>query len=695
MEIALINHIQKPPRGATVSSPLPLAVAALVLGLVQTAQAQEPKPARLGVESFRDNAAVEMTLAWRFHPGDDASFAEPAFDDATWVPCDPIRLVPVKPGPAWAGRGWFRRHLVVDPRLHRTPLVFRIAAPGLAELFVDGQPVLRSGIAGVAGSTGGETSRGAWQALDLADRANHVLAVRYELEPERLQVSPAGFRLTIEVAGAEERRLAGDRRRMIAAIAFMAISGSLALLHLGLFWAYPRARENLFHALWMAAFAAIVLCDTLGRELTSEAARSIAGRLSIPSVLAGLLFVLLTYYAVRTDPFPKVWRGFATAAVALAALAFAMPGTVAAWTWYGYFAAVTVEVARVERSGRIVHREGHRILLWALIVQFAAVAYLVLANFGVVPAMLGANTYLIVLLPLAVGMSIFLARSFARTNLDLERRLVEVGLLSEQVLAQERTAHAQELRQKLLAAEHARTEAEVEAARALQLSMLPSSLPSVFGLDVAATMETASEVGGDYYDFRIDPDGSLVVAFGDATGHGVAAGIVVTAVKALFAGQSGDVPLAVLVAECNRVLRSMNLRPLHMCLALARITPRAITLCSAAMPPALLCRARTGEVEELGAGGLPLGSQLKAAWQERGAPLSPGDTLLFASDGLFELQDATGAAFGFERAAQLLREAVDLPAAAVAERLNAAAAAWRGDRDLGDDLTFVVIRVSE
>jgi len=307
---------------------------------------------------------------------------------------------------------------------------------------------------------------------------------------------------------------------------------------------------------------------------------------------------------------------------------------------------------------------------------------------------LGSSTYLIIPLPLAVGMSIFLARSFARTNVDLERRLAEVESLSEQVLAQERIAHAQEMRQRLLEAEHARAEAEIEAARSLQLSMLPADVPAAPGLDVAAAMLTASEVGGDYYDFRIDPDGALVVALGDATGHGVAAGIMVTAVKALFASRTGAVSPLATVAECNRVLRSMNLRPLHMCLTVARVTPRSVTVCSAAMPPALIHRDASRAVEELGAGGLPLGSHLDGAWEERGAALAPGDTLLFASDGLVELQDPAGAALGFEGAARALRAAAGVPAAEVVSRLSAAAAAWRGDRPQADDLTFVVVRVA-
>ena len=669
--------------------------AAFVLGAACLAAGQEPKPARLGPASFRNDATVEMTLAWRFQPGDDPAFAEPALDDTGWTLLEPLRLASVPPGRAWPGQGWFRRHVVIDAKLLGVPLVARIEAPGAAEVFLDGVMLMRSGAATPGAATGVAANAGMWQAVTFAGRPDHVLAVRYAYRPPPSGAAgEPGFRLAIETVGASARRAAAERRDLIMGIAFIAIPASLALLHLALFWAYPKARENLFYALWMSAFAGVVTGNTLARELASETGRELAARITIPLVLGAIFSVLLTYYAVRTRPFPRVWRAFAAVGAALAVVAFLMPGAVASWTWYLYFAAVAVEIIRVERSGRTVPREGFRILLWAYIVQFVAVGLLILSNFNLVPDVLGSNMYLIVLLPLAVGMSIFLARSFARTNLDLERRLVEVQNLSEQVLAQERAAHAQELRQRLLEVEHARTEAEIEAARSLQLSMLPSALPAVPGLEVAAAMLTASEVGGDYYDFRIEPDGGLVVAFGDATGHGVAAGIMVTAVKALFASQADGASLPDMIVECHRVLRSMNLRPLHMCLTLARITPNSVAVCSAAMPPVLIRRASTGSIEELGDGGLPLGSHLGAAWEERSAALGPGDTLLFASDGFGELQTPEGAVLGYEGVASALRESGGGPPAEVVERLSAAATAWRGGRDQADDLTLVVVRVA-
>ena len=96
-----------------------------------------------------------------------------------------------------------------------------------------------------------------------------------------------------------------------------------------------------------------------------------------------------------------------------------------------------------------------------------------------------------------------------------------------------------ELRAKVAEEENARKSNELEEARRLQLSLLPEKLPELPNLEIAVYMNTATEVGGDYYDFNISADGTLNIALGDATGHGMQAGTVVTLMKGLFSADSG------------------------------------------------------------------------------------------------------------------------------------------------------------
>jgi serine phosphatase RsbU (regulator of sigma subunit) len=674
---------------------LPFRVAAagfLSIVAVGVALGQEPKPAEATAAALGDSNSIALTLAWRFHPGDDPGWADPTFDDTGWELVDP-RMPPGNlPREGWPGVGWFRRHLRIEPALWGKPLTLRLTQAGLAEAYLDGALVYHVG-AFVAGATpAGSPSRSEPWTVVFSARPDHVLAVRYShaaVTTSRQVGTGIGF--TLALGGANTA--SAEWRETALRAALFTVPVFLALLHLAFYWFNPKTRENLFFSACMAVLALMVFRDFEIARTAVPSQVDLLNRLAAPGPIALILFGLLTYYAVRTRPFPRTWIAFTAAAAVLIPACFLAPETFSP-SWYFYFGAMVAEIARVEVKGKPVKREGVAILLVGMTVQAVFVVLQLLINFDLVPP-IGGNrgVYVFGMLAFAVGMSLFLAYSFARTSFHLERRLTEVQTLSGQLLEQERTAHARELEKRLLEAENARKGKELEAGRALQLSMLPLSVPSVVGLDIAAAMTTASEVGGDYYDFRLSPNGSLVIAVGDATGHGVAAGIMVTAVKAVLATVGGEASLPTMLSECDRVLRGMNVRPLHMCLTVARLTPRSVAFCSAAMPPLLLCRAATGEVEELGVGGLPLGGRLSPGYQEQNASLAPGDTLLFATDGFHELQDPAGNALGFEGAKRALRSAGGAPASEVVARLTAAVASWRGEREQADDITFVVVRV--
>lgn len=528
-------------------------------------------------------------------------------------------------------------------------------------------------------------------------RSDHVLAVRHSLplSASHARRGNLGFLLTMERTDAIALQVAGAQRWVARLAVFTTVPAFLALFHLALFLSYPKARENLFYALTMAASAGVVVSDVGLGHAASELWSALAPRFVMSSILATIFFSLLTFYAVRTRAFPRTWLAFSVVGVALIVLTWAVPDPRRfSWIWSVYFGLMIVEIIRVEATGGTVAREGVQVLLGGFVILGTVILLQVLIDFHLIPSYGVRGVYVFGLLAFEMAMSLFLAQTFARTNLHLERRLAEVHALSEQVLAQERAAHEQELGRLLLEAENSRKTAEIEAARTLQLSMLPAALPAVEGLETAAAMVTASEVGGDYYDFRLAGDGSLVVAFGDAAGHGVAAGIMVTAIKALFSTLGGGESLSAVLAECDRVLREMYVKPLHMCLTLARLTPRSVTICSAGMPPVLIYRACSGEIEELGSGGRPVGSRLSGAWSENSVLLVPGDTLLFASDGYAEQLDLTDNPFGYERLAEVFRGVAGLPAGALVDRLLANVAAWRGEREQGDDITLVLVRAT-
>jgi len=119
---------------------------------------------------------------------------------------------------------------------------------------------------------------------------------------------------------------------------------------------------------------------------------------------------------------------------------------------------------------------------------------------------------------------------------------------------------------KIIQADNDRKTKELEDARLLQLSMLPKELPELPHLDIAVYMKTATEVGGDYYDFNVDADGTLTVLVGDATGHGMMSGMMVSIMKSFFISQRTNIELKQFFENSNNSIKDMHLGRLMMAL---------------------------------------------------------------------------------------------------------------------------------
>ena len=240
--------------------------------------------------------------------------------------------------------------------------------------------------------------------------------------------------------------------------------------------------------------------------------------------------------------------------------------------------------------------------------------------------------------------------------------------------------------------ENHRKSHELEQARQLQLSMLPSAPPVLPGLDIAVHMQTATEVGGDYYDFHLDEAGVLTVGIGDATGHGLQAGVVVAITKGLFRIMADEPDLLDIVKKATRVIKGMKLPKLYMAMTLARLQGDRLQVVAAGMPMPLIYRSADGQVEELEVKGMPLGAFETFPYQQREVHLGKGDTVLLMSDGFPELFNAEGEMLGYARAKSLFGEIAGRPPHEVIRRLKQEVATW-SDGSLKDDVTFVVIGV--
>ena len=257
------------------------------------------------------------------------------------------------------------------------------------------------------------------------------------------------------------------------------------------------------------------------------------------------------------------------------------------------------------------------------------------------------------------------------------------------------TADRMRRRRLIAAAENERKTRELEDARRLQLSMLPKEIPQLAHVEIAVYMKTATEVGGDYYDFHEAGDGTLTVAIGDATGHGLKSGTVVTATKTLFEAIATDPDIPGMFNYANKVFRSMNLRQLYMALTILKIRDSRALLCAAGMPPVLIHRAAGHRIEEHTIKGMPLGSVPNFPYEVREINLSPGDALILMSDGFPELFNEEGEQFGYDKPERLLRESGSSSPQDIIRHFVQAGEQWAGKKAQDDDITFVVLKMKE
>lgn len=244
---------------------------------------------------------------------------------------------------------------------------------------------------------------------------------------------------------------------------------------------------------------------------------------------------------------------------------------------------------------------------------------------------------------------------------------------------------------KIIQAENARKSQELEEARQLQLSMLPKDLPRLSHLDIAVYMQTATEVGGDYYDFNVNSNGALTAVVGDATGHGLKAGMMVTATKSLFESLAAAMEPAAFLRRANHTIKQMQLGTLKMALAMLRIDGRSLSLSSAGMPPIVVYRQASNTLEEIVFEGMPLGSLANFPYEEKQVELLPGDRIIIMSDGFPERRNAAGEMLEYRAAYKAILAAAPGSPQETVEQLVAVGDQWANGRPQDDDVTFVVL----
>jgi ligand-binding sensor domain-containing protein/serine phosphatase RsbU (regulator of sigma subunit) len=252
---------------------------------------------------------------------------------------------------------------------------------------------------------------------------------------------------------------------------------------------------------------------------------------------------------------------------------------------------------------------------------------------------------------------------------------------------------ATEAEKRAIEIENERKTKELEEARELQLSMLPKELPKLPNLEIAAFMKTATEVGGDYYDFIVQDNGVLNVAFGDATGHGLQAGTMVTLMKGFFTSDAAKLELQEFMNHCTGMIKEIKLGRILMSFSLLKFEKSKLLVTSAGMPPIYYFDKNKQEVEEITIQGMPLGAMRKFTYKVIEKEIKSGDILLLLTDGLPEQMNENEEMFGYSRVKEKFQDVVNNTPDDIIKDLVKSGEEWMGENIQQDDISFVVIKV--
>ncbi len=241
---------------------------------------------------------------------------------------------------------------------------------------------------------------------------------------------------------------------------------------------------------------------------------------------------------------------------------------------------------------------------------------------------------------------------------------------------------------------------ELNRARDVQLSMLPKSDLRVKRVEIVGRTRPATEVGGDYFDFIQLPEPWFCAVWGDATGHGMTAGLIVGMTKAALINTLQTTAarnMPVVLRNLNATLKqSIPQRGIGMGLGLALFNLDNLTaeVASAGMPFSYRYRAEAGTLESIELRCPPLGFLRDVPAVSQRVQLAPGDALIFLSDGLGERANREGVFWnrhGLETEALAACRRAE-SAAEIADSLMAACDRFAADLENEDDMTVVVVR---
>jgi phosphoserine phosphatase RsbU/P len=235
-----------------------------------------------------------------------------------------------------------------------------------------------------------------------------------------------------------------------------------------------------------------------------------------------------------------------------------------------------------------------------------------------------------------------------------------------------REAHAQ------IAQQLVEINTELEMARQIQLSILPSSTPQIKGMDIVARYIPMTSVAGDFYDFIVVDDTHVGILIADVSGHGLPAALIASMLQVALTAQARH------ASEPAKVLAGLNLalcgKFQHNFVTAAYVyvdlEKGTLSYAGAGHPPLLLWRKSTGAASQLLENGLVMGQFEEATYDSLQVPIEAGDRFVLYTDGILETNSPAQEEFGTDRFMKFMEKNSKLKAGPFADELLLELARW-------------------
>jgi serine phosphatase RsbU (regulator of sigma subunit) len=240
-----------------------------------------------------------------------------------------------------------------------------------------------------------------------------------------------------------------------------------------------------------------------------------------------------------------------------------------------------------------------------------------------------------------------------------------------------------------------KTQQELEFAGRIQTSFLPVDIPQSDNYQISATLVSARQTSGDFYDFIPLDDGLIGLVVADVSDKGTGAALYMAMSRTLirtYAMESGTLP-DVALTRANDRLRNDTDSDQFVTLIYGVLDPATglLTYANAGHNPGYLLRAADGQVVNLTNTGIPLGMFEDMEWKRAQVQFEPGDVLLLYSDGVPEAQNLAKEEFGDDRLQTVGGDNITRPAQEIQEIIISSMDDFVGEAPQFDDITLMVI----